>query len=264
MKTNTQTFYEYYLEQNRIKDLKNQEECVNAAQSIKLFLTGETQSLPENCKWLFDKINKNIRDNYRGQLVKKDVLGIIEEILDNENSSSKLHWSKSPRKQKVEELQREFISQNHDIIISAGKGNGVCSSGKNSYRFIYETAEFKKGLNKKEGLTTKSMDGIITLPETKTGEKFWVFQKVTTDDGGSTNSVEEEVIKTINVVKKYTENFITKNIFIFLLDGPYWERKQYKKDSETRFQKIHKLSSNTVIICNSNTIKNELIKRNFI
>jgi len=264
MKTTNKTFYDYYLQQNRIKDIQNQKDCVSAAKAIKSYLLKETNSLVKKHNWLLDKINKNIRDNYRGQLVEKEVLGIIDEIIDNNNSSSKLYWCKSPRKQKIEELQRNFISETHNIKISAGKKHGVCASGKDSFRFIYETAEFKKGLNKKEGLTTKSMDGIISSDIIKTKGKCWIFQKVTTDDGGSTNSVEEEVIKTINVAKKHTTTFETNDIFIFLLDGPYCERKQYKKDLETRFNKIYKLSSDSVVVCNSNTIKEELTKRNLI
>jgi hypothetical protein len=264
MKKIDKTFYEYYLQQNRLKDIQNQKECVSAAEAIKSFLLKETNSLAKKHNWLLEKINKNIRDNYRGQLIEKEVLGIIDEIIDKNNSSSKLYWCKSPRKQKIEELQRNFIFETHNIEILAGKTHGVCASGENSFRFIYETAELKKGLNKKEGLTTKSMDGIIISNDIKSDGKCWIFQKVTTDDGGSTNSVEEEVIKTINVAKKHTTTFETKDIFIFLLDGPYWERKQYKKDTETRFDKIYKISSDKVVVCNSNTIKEELRKRNLI
>jgi hypothetical protein len=257
-------FYNYYLEQNRIKDIQNQKECVEAAKSIKLYLTGSIQKLPQKYNWLYEKLTKNIEDNYRGQLVVKNIIGIIEEIIDMNNSASKLYWSKSPRKQKIEEIQRNFISFTHGLTILAGKQFGVCASGNDSYRFIYETSEFKKGINKKEGITTKSMDGLILQTELNTDLKCWVFQKVTTDDGGSTNSVEEEVIETIKVANKNVNNFPVQNIFVFLLDGPYWERKQYKKDNKTRFEKIFEMSSGYVIVCNSNTIKSELIKRKII
>jgi hypothetical protein len=262
MKNTDKTFYEYYLTQNRIKDIENQKDCVSAAKSIKSYIEGKIQSIPKKYIWLFEKLNKNIRDEYRGQLVKKDILSIINEIIDENNSSSKLYWSKSPRKQKIEELQRTFISLTHNIKILAGKNFGICASGNNSYRFIYDTFEFKKGVNKKEGLTTKSMDGSIELKNLNSESKCWVFQKVTTDDGGSTNSVEEEVVKTIDVANKYILKFNSGNIFVFLLDGPYWGRKQYKKDNETRFDKIYKMSSSNIVICDSNSIKSELEKRN--
>jgi len=258
------TFYNYYLEQNKIKDIQNQQECVNAAKSIKSYFTKNEEKLPNKYKWLLEKLTKNIQDTYRGQLVVKDMLGILNEIIDSNNSSSKLYWCKSPRKQKIEEIQRNFILLNHNINILAGKKFGVCASGDNSYRFIYETFEFKKGVNKKEGSTTKSMDGLIQQSDLNTDLKCWVFQKVTTDDGGSTNSVEEEVIETIKVANKNIEKFKEQNVFIFLLDGPYWGRKQYKKDSKTRFEKISEMSSDYVIICDSNTIKNELVKRKLI
>lgn len=258
------TFYEYYLEQNRIKDIQNQKECINAAISIKLFLLNNVQKLSQKHKWLYEKLVKNIENNFRGQLVKKNVLEIIDEIIDINNSSSKLFWSKSPRKQKVEELQRNFISLNYGLTILAGKKHGICQSGLNSYRFIFDTSQFKKGINKKEGSTTKSIDGILESEELNSRLKYWVFQKVTTDDGGSTNSVEEEVIETIKVANRNVENFEEENVFIFLLDGPYWERKQFKTDDKTRFGKINSMSSNRVIVCNSNNIKEELIIRNLI
>ena len=258
------TFYDYYLEQNRVKDILNQKDCVNAAKSIKSFIEGTINEIPKKHKWLFDKLSKNIQNNYRGLLVEKDILGIVNEIIDPNNSSAKLHWSKSPRKQKIEELQRDFILSIHNITVLAGKNFGICATGKNSYRFNYETLEFKKGVDKKEGSTTKSMDGLIDPSNLNTTHKCWVFQKVTIDDGGSTNSVEEEVIETIKVANKNVDKFGNQNIFIFLLDGPYWGRKQFKKDNKTRFEKISEMSSDCVIICDSNTIKNELIKRNLI
>jgi len=258
------TFYEYYLEENRKKDINNQEDCVIAAKSIKLWLEGKIKSIPKKYQWLSNKIFKNIKDNYRGQLVKKDVLGIIDEIIDPNNSSSKLYWCKSPRKQSVEQMQRDYIKLNHGLNILSGKTHNICASGNNSYRFICETFEFKKGVKKTEGSTTKSMDGMFESGVLNTLSKCWTFQKVTTDDGGSTNSVEEEVIKTIQIANKHFDNFDSQNIFIFILDGPYWGRKQYKNDDETRFEKIVEMSSNNVIVCDSNNIKDELVKRGLI
>jgi hypothetical protein len=258
------TFYNYYLEQNRTKDIQNQKECVDAAKSVKLFLTGDIQQVSKKYKWLYEKLIKNVQGMYRGQLVSKDIYGIIEEIIDDNNSSSKLYWAKSPRKQKIEELQKNFISLTHGITILSGKQHGVCASGDNSYRFIHETSEFKKGITKKEGVTSKSMDGLLQQNGLNSDYKCWVFQKVTTDDGGSTNSVEQEVIETIKTASKNISNYESRNVFVFLLDGPYWERKQYKKDIKTRFEKISDMSSERVIVCNSNSIKDELIKRNLL
>lgn len=258
------SFYNYYLEQNRIKDIRNQKECVKAAMSIKSFLMKDIPEIPKKYKWLSDKIFKNIQDKYRGQLFEKDVIGVINEIIDQNNTSSKLYWSKSPRKQKVEDLQRNYVLTTHQINILAGKEYGVCSHGDNSYRFVYDTFEFKKGLSKKEGVTTKSMDGLIDEKCLNVKSKCWVFQKVTTDDGGSTNSVEEEVIKTISVANKHYNKFQNSDYFIFLLDGPYWLRKQYKSDLKNRFEKIFDMSSEKIIVCDSNTIKSELEKRKII
>jgi hypothetical protein len=258
------TFYDYYIEENRIKDIKNQKDCITAAKSIKLWLEGEIKSIPKKHKWLSDKLFKNIRDNYRGQFVKKDVLGIINEIIDPTNSSSKLYWSKSPRKQNVEQMQRDYIRLHHGLNILFGKTYNICASGNNSYRFMSDTFEFKKGIKKTEGSTTKSMDGRLESGILNTLSDCWTFQKVTTDDGGSTNSVEEEVIKTIQIVNKHFDKFDSQNIFIFILDGPYWGRKQYKEDNKTRFEKIVEISSNNVIVCDSNNIKDELRKRGLI
>jgi hypothetical protein len=258
------TFYNYYLQQNVIKDIQNQKELVDAAKSIKLYLTNNIERLSNKHKWLLEKLTKNIQENYRGQLVVKNMLEILDEIIDPNNSSSKLYWAKSPRKQKIEDIQRDFILYTHGINILAGKNFGVCASGNDSYRFIYETSELKKGISKKEGVTTKSMDGLLQQTQLKTKLKCWVFQKVTTDDGGSTNSVEEEVIETIKVANKNVKQFKEQNVFIFLLDGPYWVRKQFKKDQKTRFEKISEMSSDYVIVCDSNNIKNELSKRNLI
>lgn len=258
------SFYNYYLEQNRIKDIQNQLECVKAAICFKSFLMNEISDIPKKHRWLSEKVLKNIQDKYRGQLVEKDVIGVLDEIIARDNTGSLLFWSKSPRKQKIEDLQRNYIKSTHGIDILAGKKHGVCANGDNSFRFVYETFEFKKGLGKKEGLTTKSMDGIIDQNNLTTTSKCWVFQKVTTDDGGSTNSVEEEVIKTISVAIKHQNKFTNSDYYIFLLDGPYWLRRQYKTDTKNRFEKILEMSSEKVIICDSDSIKSELIKRNLI
>ena len=38
IKKNYVTFYDYYLNQNRIKDVDNQNDCILAAKSIKLYI----------------------------------------------------------------------------------------------------------------------------------------------------------------------------------------------------------------------------------
>ena len=252
------------MEQNRIKDIHNQKELVRAAKSIKSYMIKEINEIPPKYRWLFEKLYKNIENGYRGLSVQKNLLDVLDEIIDENNLSSKLNWSKSPRKQKVEDIQRDYILKKHGIRILAGKKYGICASGENSFRFLYETYEFKQGIKKIEGITTKSMDGLIDKKSLSANSNCWVFQKVNTDDGGSTNSVEEEVIKTISVSNRHSVKFKDSDYFIFLLDGPYWLRKQYKNDLKTRFEKISDLASEKIIVCDSDTIKFELMKRKII
>ena len=48
----------------------------------------------------------------------KNILGIIDEILDPTNSSAKMCWSKSPRKQGVEDIQQNYLKFIFDIFFA--------------------------------------------------------------------------------------------------------------------------------------------------
>lgn len=241
------TFYNFYLENNRIKDVINQQECVDAAKNIKLLFEGAISTLPSENNWLIEKLEKNIKNNYRGQLSPKDILGIVNEILDINNSSSKMLWSKSPRKQGVEDIQQEYLKSmyNIDLIL-------LPKSGKNSFRFNSVTGDILTGTKRSQN-HTKTLDGKIS----NLSVPNFTFQKVTTDDGGSTNSVEDEVYSTIDAALLKKENYT-----IFILDGPYWNRTNSEDRSKTRFDVIYAKSTDKVIICNSDTLISELSKRN--
>jgi hypothetical protein len=241
------TFYNFYLENNRNKDIINQQELVDSAKSIKSFLNKETTKLAKKDKWLFDKLQKNITDCFRGQLVNKNILGIIDEILDPTNSSAKMHWSKSPRKQGVEDIQQNYLKFTYGIDL-----NLLSKSGKNSIKFNSITGELVSGVSRKQN-HTKTLDGKIS----NLSVDNYTFQKVTTDDGGSTKSVEDEVFSTINSALLKQENYI-----IFILDGFYWDKNSTEDKSKTRFDVIYAKSTDKVIICNSDTLLSELSKRN--
>lgn len=241
------SFYNFYLENNRKKDIINQQECLDAAISIKSFINNEIKKIPKKHKWLFEKLQKNITDGFRGQLVFKDFSGIIEEILDENNSSAKLLWSKSPRKQGVEDIQQSYLMSAHSLDLSL-----LSKSGKNSLKFNSNTGELVSNVSRKQN-HTKTLDGKIK----NISVKNYTFQKVTTDDGGSTNSVEDEVHTTINSALIRDNNYI-----IFILDGPYWKRPSSEDKSKTRFEMIYQKSTNKIIVCDSDSILTELSKRN--
>lgn len=255
------TFYNWFLETNRQNDIKEQQKLVDAAQPTKEFFLEKISELPKGSVFLGEKLIKNIKEGFRGQLCPKDVIGILDEIMDPNNSSAKLHWCKSVRKQGVEKLQRKFLSDKFGIKIFAGKKYGVTASGINSYRFELSTGEFLQGVRKTQGKTSKSMDGKTPI---KNPNNAWTFQKVTTDNGGGTDSVEAEVIETINAAKKCIHNLGSSDFYIFLLDGPFYQRKQYKTDKKTRFEKLFELSENQIIVATSDTLSDELKKRDLI
>jgi hypothetical protein len=240
-------FYNFYLENNRIKDVINQQELVDSAKSIKSLLTKQTTKLPKKHKWLFDKLQKNITNRFRGQLVNKDILGIIDEILDPTNSSAKMHWSKSPRKQGVEDIQKNYLKSTYGIDLTL-----LSKSGQKSIKFNSITGDLVSGISRKQN-HTKTLDGKIS----NLSVDNYTFQKVTTDDGGSTNSVEDEVFSTINSALLKQEYHI-----IFILDGFYWNKNSSEDKSKTRFDVIYEKSTDKVIICNSDTLTSELSKRN--
>ena len=241
------TFYNFYLESNRTKDVINQQECVDAAKNVKLLLDGQISVLPSENNWLIEKLDKNIKNNYRGQLTPKDILGIVNEILDPNNSSAKMLWAKSPRKQGVEDIQQKYLKSvyNIDLVL-------LPKSGKNSFRFNSLTGDISNGTKRSQN-HTKTLDGKIS----NLNVPNFTFQKVTTDDGGSTNSVEDEVYATIDASLLKKEHFV-----IFILDGPYWNRTSSEDSTKTRFDVIYTKSTDKVIICNSDTLISELSKRN--
>jgi hypothetical protein len=190
-------------------------------------------------------------------LIKKNVLEIIEEILDPNNSSSKMFWAKSPRKSGIEKIQVEYWKKYLGIDLKIGKENGITALGKNSYRFSLE-GEFLKGVKKDKNKNTKSIDAIFL-------DNFYTILKVTTDDGGSTNSVEEEIITLIKSATKFLEKYPNDlKKFVFVLDGPYWLRNDNLDKSKTRFDVLFENSQDKLIICTSDTVKSELEKRGFI
>lgn len=255
------TFYNWFLETNRQNDIKEQQKLVDAAQHTKEFFLGKTSKLPKESVFLGEKLIKNIKEGFRGQLCPKDVIGILDEIMDPNNSSAKLHWCKSVRKQGVEKLQRQFLLENYKIQILAGKNHNITASGDDSYRFDLKTGELLKGVRKIQGKTSKSMDGVVVV---KTTSKVWTFQKVTTDNGGSTDSVEAELIETIYAAKKCVNDLKIEDYFVFISDGPFYQRKQHKTDKKTRFEKLYELSEKQIIVATSDTLFYELSERNLI
>jgi hypothetical protein len=255
------TFYNWFLETNRQNDIKEQQKLVEIAPLVKDYFLGKISKLPSGSIFLAQKLEKNIRDGFRGQLVSKDIIGFLDEIMDPNNSSAKLLWCKSVRKQGVEKLQRQFLFEKYKIKVLAGKKHEITASGDNSYRFDLKTGELLKGVRKVQGSTSKSMDGRVVV---KTPLKVWTFQKVTTDNGGGTDSVETELIETIHAAKKCVNELKTQDYFVFISDGPFYERKQYKSDKKTRYEKLYELSEERIIIATSNTLSHELEKRGLI
>ena len=250
-------FYDFFLKTNIEKDILFQKELVVAAKEYKKSLLDLSYTLDKKYFWLKEKLEKNVQDKFRGMLIEKNVLEILEEILDPNNSSSKLHWGKSPRKSGIEKIQVEFWKKYLDIDLKIGKKNGITASGQDSYRFSLD-GEFLKGVKKDKTKNTKSIDAVFS-------DNYYVILKVTTDDGGSTNSVEEEIITLIKSCSKFLEknpNDLKK--FVFVLDGPYWLRKDNMNKSKTRFDILYENSQNRLIVCTSDTIKSELTKRELI
>jgi len=259
-----QNFYDWYLETNRQLDISEQKKLVEIAKPTKDFYLNKLDKLPKGCVFLSKKLLKNIQEQFRGQLRPKDIIGILDEILDENNSSAALLWCKSVRKQGVEKLQRIFLKENYGINILSGKKNGVTPSGSNSFRFNLETGDFVQGQRKIPGKFTKSMDGYFFILCESVLIKVWIFQKVTTDNGGGTDNVEEEVIQALSTIKKFKSLKKTSDKFVFLLDGPFYQRKQYKTDKTTRFERIYDLSDNDIIVATSDSLKSELSKRNLV
>ena len=240
-----ENFYKYFTDKNKTMDLKNQQITIEAAKSMKTNIK-ILDKLPKTHNWLLEKIQKQL--GHRGCLRTRTIKSICDEILDPNNSSALLHYAKSPRKQGVEGIQREYVREKWGIEILAGKKYNFSPQGKNSYR-LSKKGELLKGIKMNRDNHHKSFDGKIL------NESLLVFQKVTTDDGGSTNSVYTEVYETILSCKLYLSNNVnSQQRFIFLLDGPYWERKDSKYDIKNRFQKLEEHSNDKLFIVNSDNI----------
>lgn len=274
--TKIKCFYDFYLQKNRDRDIINQKVLLDnariiklASQSIssppkfkinitksdikdatKLFLKsnsrkGQEKNLIKSSQNLYDKIVKQL--DHRGCIAKRTTISICDEILDPLNSSSKLHYAISPRKQGVEDLQKEYLFEYFGVKLTP-----LPKSGKNCYRFNKLTGELELGKPNRSKQYSKSMDG-------KFKDNIFTFQKVTTDDGGSTNSVEDEVSDTVNLAVLHHSKFPkSEYIFIFLLDGPYWNRKSSENKSKTRLDElidqIPHILDKKIIICSSDTL----------
>lgn len=257
-------FYEWFLKVNKDQDIKEQKKLIIAASYLKLFYLGQLEKLPKDTVFLYDKLEKNIQNSFRGQARIKTTIEICDEILDNNNSSALLLWAKSVRKQGVEKLQVRYVKENYHIEILSGKKNNLSPSGPNSVKLHLKTGELIFGGKKIQGEHTKSVDGIINPKQVNSNSIIYTVQKVTTDDGGNTNSVEEEIIHYIKAAEINTNSIQNSPHWLFLLDGPYWQRKQYKKDRLNRFQKIYQNDNPKVIICTSNTIFQELSQKKLL
>jgi len=242
-------FMTWFCEQNRKKDLKNQEELISSAKYIKENLNNLNDvSKSKNHKWLFEKIEKQLE--HRGCLRERTIESICDEILDENNSSALLHYGKSPRKQGVENLQRKYIKDKFNIEILSGASHGLTASGPKSIR-LSKTGELLYGVRMDRNKHRKSFDGKIIIQD-----NWLTFQKVTTDDGGSTDGVYDEVYETIECALKCLQGGKNDGYrFLFILDGEYWKKKSKKSDNLTRFETLKKLSNESLQIVDSNTVK---------
>ena len=261
--SNESKFYTWYLETNRQNDIKNQQNLIVDAQNVKNYLLGEIEKLPKRSNFLLKKLEKNIEQNFRGLHRQKEMIGFLDEIMDGSNSSALLYWCKSTRKQGVEKLQKQYIKQVHSIDIFSGKEHNLTSNGPNSIRLNLKTGQLLNG-EKTAGKTSKSADGFINPNQIENEKRIYTVQKVTTDEGGSTNSVEEEIITMIYTTILNIENYNNSPYWCFILDGPYWLRKDHKKDTKNRFEKLIEKQRDKIIICTSDTLKSELEKRELL
>jgi hypothetical protein len=262
--SNESKFYTWYLETNRQNDIKNQQNLIVDAQNVKNYLLGEIEKLPKRSNFLLKKLEKNIEQNFRGLHRQKEMIGFLDEIMDGSNSSALLYWCKSTRKQGVEKLQKQYIKQEYSIDIFSGKEHNLTSNGPNSLRLNLKTGQLLKGVRKNDEKHSKSVDGFVNYNQVKDEKVIYTFQKVTTDDGGGTNSVEVEAIVMVKTMLLNTKINVNSPYWVLLLDGPYWLRKQHKDDIKNRFEKLLKKQTDKIIICTSDTLKSELEKRELL
>ena len=238
-------FYSWFQQTNIEKDKQNQEEVLSIAKTLKQKIH-TNEKLSDEEKWLWGKIYFRISKN--GSIRPQNIESILDEILDSHNSSSLALYQKSPRKQGVENLQRDYVFNKHTIELLHGVEHELTPNGDYSIRLTKE-GDLKYGGKKDSRKHLKSFDSKLINPPA------FVVQKVTTDDGGATDSVREEIIATLNASKLYLDkNPHSGYKFIFLLDGPYWEREgDYGLSRRENLIEMTK-DYNQIFICTSDNI----------
>jgi hypothetical protein len=243
------SFFDWFINERIRGTRQNQQECIDSAKCILDFLNKKINKIPHQHKWLYNKLtnDNNTSDFYL--VDNTDLYKLLNEIIDINNSSSKKLFAKPYMKQGVEDTQLFYLKNKYGINSNRGGKSEIpiTANGINSYRFTND-GEFKKGI-KKTNKTSKSIDSLICIGNTK----FWVTQKVTTDDGGATNSVNDDIIKFLKPNLLFLNNNL-KNTdkFVYLLDGPYWIRKNRKSDKYNRIQLLQKeFKHKNIIICDS-------------
>lgn len=241
-------FWEWFKSDRIYEGLMNQIEVVEHAKIIKKYIDNYLEKIPSTVKWLYKKLT-NENNNPINYLVETSLIGLVDEIIDPNNASSKKHFAKYVMKQGVEGKQLFYLKQRYGLEFYHGKSADIpiCASGKNSYRFTND-GEFKQGIKKTNG-TSKSMDSLYI----NNMIKYWTTQKVTTDDGGATNSVNDDIIKFLKPNMLYLKkNSNTNERFVYLLDGPYWLRKNCKDDKLNRIELLRlEFNHPNIIIMNS-------------
>lgn len=234
---NYSTFFEWFEKERIEQTIKNRNECIESAKNLLKNIDSKKDS------WLKTKIS-----NY---LERHGFDNSIEDILlkISKDSYFAAHFAKPFMKQGVEETQLFYLKDKYDINSHRGKNCEfpITANGYNSFRLTNQ-GEFKKGI-KKTNNTSKSIDSLIFIDS----KKFWITQKVTTDDGGATNSVNDDIIKflkpNILFLEKKTNNI---DKFVYLLDGPYWKRKNRKDDRYNRLEILQQeFRHKDIIICDS-------------
>jgi hypothetical protein len=233
---NYSNFFDWF-EQKRIEQtVKNRNECIQSAKRLLENIDSKKDS------WLKVKISNYLERHGFDDSIKDVLLKISKDSL------FAAHFSKPFMKQGVEETQLYYLKDKYDIDSYRGKNCEfpITANGKNSYRFD-ENGNLKKGI-KKTNKTSKSIDSII-----KKDTNFWITQKVTTDDGGATNSVNDDIIKFLKPnLLFFKNNPNSTDKFVYLLDGPYWKRKNRITDNYNRIELLQKeYKHENIIICDS-------------
>jgi len=230
------TFDDWFVEKVRYGNAINQMEVIESAKVIKRFINNDIDKIPSKHKWLYNKITNenNLPENYIVPYT--DTLKLCNEILNPRNASSKKLFSKAYMKQGVEADQIEYLDKKYNLLFSRGIDGyfPITANGKNSYRFT-KNGEFKQNI-KKTNNTTKSIDSCLYHKE----NVYWTTQKRTGPDGGATNSVQDDIVKFLRYNKLYLEKKESTNnwFFLYLLDGPYWQRKDRNTDMYNRIETL--------------------------